>query len=122
MALVLIIDDSNFTRNQLVKGLAGEGHTIGQAANGKQGLEIIKSQKPDCVVTDLLMPVMDGQTLLKHLQEDGIDIPVIVVTADIQDDTRKQCLQLGAVEVLNKPPKDGQLKNAVQKALKRGKA
>jgi CheY-like chemotaxis protein len=118
VAFILIIDDSKFTRNQLIKGLAGEGYKIMEATNGKEGLDIIKSQKPECVVSDLLMPVMDGQTLLKHLKEDGIKIPVIVVTADIQEDTKEQCLQLGALEVLNKPPKEGQLKNAIQKALK----
>ena len=118
MAFILLIDDSRFTRNQLIKGLAGQGHRIVEAKNGKEGLEIIKSQKPECVVTDLLMPEMDGQTLLKHLKEDGVDIPVIVVTADIQEDTKERCLQLGAVEVLNKPPKEGQLKDAIQRAIK----
>ncbi len=118
MAFVLLIDDSKFTRNQLIRGLAGEGHRIVEAKNGKEGLELIRSQKPDCVVSDLLMPEMDGQTLLRHLRKEGIRIPVIVVTADIQEDTKERCLQLGAVEVLNKPPKEGQLKDAIKSALK----
>ena len=118
MAFIILIDDSRFTRNQLIKGLAGEGHKIVEAVNGKEGLEIIKSQIPDCIITDLLMPEMDGLALLKHLKEDGIDIPAIVMTADIQEDTKKRCMQLGAMEVLNKPPKEGQLREAIRKVLK----
>lgn len=117
MAFILIIDDSRFTRNQLIRGLAGHEHKIVEANNGKEGLNIIKTQKPECVVTDLLMPEMDGQTLLQHLREEGIDVPVIVVTADIQEDTKERCRQLGAFEVLNKPPKEGHLNDAIRRAL-----
>ncbi len=118
MTRILLIDDSKFTRSQLIKGLAGEGYSIIEAENGKEGLKILQSQHFECIITDLLMPEMDGQTLLRHLKESASDIPVVVVTADIQEDTKAMCLKLGAVEVLNKPPKEGTLKEAIQKALK----
>ena len=117
MAILLIVDDSKFTRNQIVKTLAEEGYEIWEAENGQRALELIKTQKPDCIITDLLMPVMDGATLIKRLKDENLEIPAIVITADIQEDTKKMCMTLGAREVINKPPKEGQLKKAVQNAL-----
>jgi len=63
------------------------------------------------------MPGTDGMDVLRHLHSLGVNIPIIVLTADIQEDTRKQCLELGAVDVLNKPPKKHTLLMAISKAI-----
>jgi CheY-like chemotaxis protein len=63
------------------------------------------------------MPGMDGFEVLGTLNEQGNDIPVIVLTADIQETARKKCIRMGAFDFLNKPPNDDELNAAVEKAL-----
>ncbi len=109
MAKVLVIDDSLFQRRSIRKILQVDGYDILEAANGHQGLEMIVASPPDCIILDILMPDMNGLTFLKILQDQGIKIPVIVLTADIQETTYKECLKLGAKEVVHKPllPSEG---------------
>ncbi len=120
MALVLVIDDSAYTRNLMSKALAKDGHQIIQASDGAQGLHVVCTQNPQCVILDLIMPQIDGFKILKALQEKDARLPVIVVTADIQDAVRQQCMDLGATAFLNKPVKEEELRNMVGTVL-RGK-
>ncbi len=117
MALVLIIDDSTFARNQIGKILKAAGHSVIEADNGLTGLAALKRQKPDCILTDMLMPVMDGLKFLRALREEKVEVPAIVLTADVQLTTRDESLALGAFDVLNKPPRTETLLGAVEKAL-----
>lgn len=117
MAKVLVIDDSNFQRQWLVKAIKRMGHETTEAENGLVGLERILVDQPECIVSDLLMPEMDGIQLMENLAEQNNKIPVIIVTADIQTGTRQQCQDLGARAVLNKPFKDSDLKAAIAVCL-----
>ena len=117
MSRVLITDDSQLTRRILRAILEAAGHEVMEASNGNIALELIAQDAPDCVLLDLLMPGMDGFEVLSTLNERGIDIPVIVLTADIQETARKKCIRMGAVDFLNKPPNDDELKAAMEKAL-----
>lgn len=122
MALILIVEDAWFSRRVLCKVLQGSGHQTLEASNGREGLEMALAHKPECMFLDLLMPEMDGFEVLKTLQEQGSQLPVIVLTADIQETTRQQCFELGAMAVLNKPVVPDQLREWIKKALssKRG--
>ncbi len=113
MVTVLIIDDSSFFRKRIRSMVAAQGHDTLEASDGRQGLEMITLHSPDCVLMDLLMPEMDGLELLEKLRENGSQIPVIVVTSDIQETTRAQCLELGAKTILNKPPKPAEICHAI---------
>ncbi len=117
MALILIIDDSSFTRKRLANMIKAEGYETLEASDGRQGLEMTAAHSPDCIVIDLIMPEMDGLELLEVLNNQGSKIPRIVVTADIQETVRKECLERGALAVLNKPPKQDELQNTLAKAL-----
>lgn len=117
MALVLIVEDAWFTRRVISKTLQASGHIILEAANGQEGIEKAITRLPDCILLDLLMPDMDGREVLKFLHAQGIQIPTIVITADIQESSRRQCLELGAIEVLSKPPQTEMLNHALEKAL-----
>ena len=110
MAKVLIIDDSVFQRRSIRKILNVDGHDIQEAANGRQGLEVLAAFTPDCILLDILMPDMNGLGFLKALQQQGTTVPVVVLTADIQDTTCQECLKLGAKEVIHKPllPAEGE--------------
>lgn len=117
MALILIIDDSSFTRKRIASMIKAEGHETLEASDGRQGLEMTATHSPDCIVIDLIMPEMDGLELLEVLHNQGWKIPRIVVTADIQESVRQQCLERGALAVLNKPPRKDELQNTLAKAI-----
>ncbi len=109
MAKILIVDDSLFMRMQLKEILQNAGHQVVEAGGGEEGLKLAAGQSPDAIILDLLMPGLDGVAVLRKLREQGIQTPVIVHTADIQDSTRQQCLELGARAFLNKPPRPDEL-------------
>jgi twitching motility two-component system response regulator PilH len=104
MLKVLLIDDSRFTRKNVSEYLATKGYKIVEAENGISGLDVIEAQKLDLIITDLLMPEMDGYIFLEELSNRNIHIPVIVMTADIQETTKKRVMDLGAFAIINKPP------------------
>jgi twitching motility two-component system response regulator PilH len=103
VATILIIDDSRFTRSNIAKTLRNNNYEVLEADNGVMGLDMIITHNPDFVITDLLMPEMDGFELLENLRCKGIAVPVIVMSADIQETTRRRILELGAKTLLNKP-------------------
>ncbi|MDP8218082.1 MAG: response regulator [Candidatus Theseobacter exili] len=102
MTKILIVDDSAFQRTHLSDILKKDGYELLEASKGKEALRIIKTQSPDCVLLDLIMPE-SGIEVLEAMQEQDLKIPVIVVTADIQETTRQKCLELGAAGFINKP-------------------
>ncbi|MGD1713649.1 response regulator [Dapis sp. BLCC M172] len=117
MALILITDDAAFARRMVKKALKEDNHEMLEAGNGNECLEMVATHSPDCILLDLLMPELDGFGVLKKLQEQGSNIPVIVLSADIQDAARTQCEELGAFTMLQKPPKPPEIKEAISQAL-----
>lgn len=117
MGLILITDDAAFSRRMIRKAVQEGGHEAIEAGNGLECLEMLANNSPDCIISDLLMPEMDGFSLLQALRDQGVKIPVIVLSADIQDSARQQCESLGAFMMLKKPPKAPEIIDALQKAL-----
>jgi len=120
MTLILIIDDAAFSRRMIRKCLQADSYEILEAATGQEGLEAAIAQHPDCILTDLLMPDMDGLEMLKVLQAKKIMIPVVIISADIQDGTRNRGFALGAKAFINKPPKEEELRKTVRQVLDQG--
>jgi CheY-like chemotaxis protein len=116
MAKILVVDDSRLSRRFLTGPLRQAGHEVIEADNGEVGLELYREHQPECVFTDLLMPVMDGPTLLARLREIS-DVPVIVVTADIQQTSRDKCEAHHISAFLNKPFKADDALAALDEAL-----
>lgn len=117
MAKILVIDDAKFTRFMLINVLQKDGHTILEAGDGQEGMERILAENPDLVITDLLMPVMDGIQLLAAMKKKKLTTPVIVMTSNIQESVRQQCLTAGARAFANKPPNPDELLRLVQGIL-----
>ncbi|MDA8432972.1 MAG: response regulator [Nitrospiraceae bacterium] len=117
MARILVIEDSAFMRNKIVTILERDGHDIVEADDGIKGLQTALERTPDCILLDLIMPGMDGVKLLRTLRERGAKSPVVVVTADIQESTIRQCRELGAAAVVNKPPSEEELLETVRRVL-----
>lgn len=117
MKKVLICDDSEFTRKRIKDIINSENYKITEATDGEEALEKIENDAPDIVILDLLMPKKTGVEVLKKLKEDNNTIPVIVLSADIQESTKSECLELGVYDFLNKPPAKNDLVNSMKNAL-----
>ena len=118
MPSVLIADDSRTVRKSLASKLQTEGYSVSEAKDGFKAIEMIEAHEPDCVILDLLMPGMSGMEVLEKLKDENIKIPVVVLSADIQNTTREKCMELGAVDFINKPLRDtGKIIGAIQAAL-----
>ena len=103
MAKVLVVDDSKLSRTMHALAVRELGHEVIEADNGETALELFEKELPDLVVTDLLMPRMSGNELLARLRERNFDVPIVVVSADIQQSSRQLCQHLGARAFFNKP-------------------
>jgi two-component system, chemotaxis family, chemotaxis protein CheY len=119
MSKILIIDDSAFQRKVISTFLTEGGHVALQAAGGTEGMDLLMKENPDLILLDMLMPDITGTDLLKKIRDSRISIPVVVVSADIQEATRSQCFALGAADFINKPVDKGQLLESVSRVLKK---
>lgn len=101
---VLVVEDDPNMRNYICNELSDEYNTV-TAANGEDALEIIRSRRIDLVISDIMMPVMDGCQLCNEIKSstDYSHIPVILLTAAIGVDTRLETLQVGADGYIEKP-------------------
>ncbi|MCE9644002.1 response regulator [Candidatus Parcubacteria bacterium] len=79
---ILIVEDDDNIRDLVVIALTPKGHTLLQAKNGAEGVELALANHPDLILLDLMMPVMDGMTAFKKIREDawGKNVPVIIMT------------------------------------------
>jgi two-component system, chemotaxis family, chemotaxis protein CheY len=117
MARVLLVDDSIYQRIKIRKFLEAAGHEVIEGKDGEEGLNLAESRAPDCMLLDLLMPKVSGMEVLRELHEKQLTLPVIIQTSDIQEQTRQECLALGAVAFLNKPSRDEDVLAAIAQAL-----
>ncbi|MGL1891107.1 MAG: response regulator [Spirochaetaceae bacterium] len=104
---VLIVDDSQFVRKILLKSLSeifsDKNPVFKDANNGEVALELIQKNSFDLAFFDLTMPIMDGFQLLKELKKQKIKLPVIVLSADVQEFTADMVNELGVLGFMNKP-------------------
>jgi len=101
---VLICDDSSFARKQMARALpAGMAGALSFATDGRDALEIVHRDKPDLMLLDLNMPVMDGYQVLAALQAEHSPVQVVVVSGDIQPEAQKRVKKLGAIGFIKKP-------------------
>jgi signal transduction histidine kinase/HPt (histidine-containing phosphotransfer) domain-containing protein len=106
---VLVVDDVADNRNLLQLMLADD-FRVTVAEDGQEALDIIATDRPDLLLLDLMMPVLDGFGVLAYLQKHAAPfLPVIVLTASTERDSRLRALRAGAHEFLNKPVDDEEL-------------
>jgi len=117
LAKILIVDDSATSRS-IAARLIGENHELFEAATGRAALDLISANGFDLVLLDLLMPDMSGFDVLSQLASGGSVIPVIVVTADIQNTTKARAKALGAALLIHKPLSREVLLEAIETALR----
>lgn len=102
---LLIVDDDQMNRDMLAQRLKRDGYTVSMAENGRQALELAKTQKFDLILLDILMPEMNGYQVLEHLKgnKEVRHIPVIMISALDEIDSVVQCIEIGAEDYLAKP-------------------
>ncbi len=103
-ANVLICDDSNLARKQVLRSLPENlSSNVQLAKNGEEALTILRRQEIDVLFLDLTMPVIDGLGVLQAMKDESIELPVFVISADIQPEMQSRVLDLGAKAFLRKP-------------------
>ena len=114
---ILIIDDEVLTLNNLKRALAKEGYEILLADSGETGLEAFKKHHPNLVLLDVMLPGIDGITVLKNIKETDAQTVVIMITAYEILEKAVEAMKLGAYDYLLKPFKINDLKTTVTRAL-----
>ena len=104
MIPLLVCDDSNMARKQLIRALPAEWPvTLSQASNGEEALVLIRQGQGQVMLLDLTMPVLDGYQTLAALRAEGLSSKVIVVSGDVQDEAVRRVRELGALAFIKKP-------------------
>ena len=104
MATILVIDDQESIRALLRDALEGDGHEVLEAANGRLGLELYRKRSADLIITDILMPEMNGLELMLELTRSFLNVKVIVMTGDLAGMGRlDKAKLLGACQTFQKP-------------------
>ena len=104
MQKLVVVDDDADTLEVFTMYLSLKGFNVaGQGTNGKEAVDLFKKHKPDVVLMDVMMPEFDGFYGLHHIKQLNPEAKVIMVTADLTDETFKRLHSLGATEILYKP-------------------
>lgn len=121
MSKVLVIEDNANLAFGLTRSLESEGYDVESAEDGLRGYELAQTGSPDLVVLDLMLPGMDGYTILKKLRADGKDVPVLILTARGEEADKVFGFRLGADDYVTKPFSLSELLARVQAILRRAK-
>lgn len=100
---ILLVEDSERLQRSLMAGLQKSGFAVDQAFDGKQALAFIASNEYEVIILDLMLPEIDGLTVLAKIRKDGIDTNVLILSANDQTGDRIKGLDLGADDYLVKP-------------------
>ncbi|MDX8448724.1 response regulator transcription factor [Mesorhizobium captivum] len=100
---ILVVDDEPPIRKLLRVGLGSQGYTVSEAPNAKAAIELIEMQPPDLILLDLGLPGMSGLELLGKWRNDGLDIPVVILSSRTDEAGIVQALELGADDYVTKP-------------------
>ncbi|MFC9707537.1 response regulator transcription factor [Paenibacillus sp. JNUCC31] len=100
---IMIVDDDEKIVSMLRRGLAFEGYEVQTASNGAEGLSKLMDKEPDVVILDVMMPQIDGFEVCRRLREAGSKVPVLMLTAKDEVQSRVTGLDTGADDYLVKP-------------------
>ncbi len=121
-ARVLVVDDDPELVQVISLNLELDGYEVLKAYNGIEALKMVREDKPDCILLDIMMPIMDGWEVLNQMRENPatMEIPVIIVTARTSDIDKIKGYGGGAQEYITKPFNPLKLKYVIEKALQPG--
>ena len=118
---ILVVDDEALLVKGIRFNLKGDGYDVITGSNGQEAVELTKSENPDLVVLDVMMPVMDGLTACSRIREFS-DVPIILLTAKVDDMDKLMGFDHGADDYLTKPFNILELKARIRALLRRSGA
>jgi two-component system response regulator (stage 0 sporulation protein F) len=99
---ILVVDDEADFRQLMIFWLESKGYSIISAADGKKAVRLVKRENPDVVLLDIRMPIMDGVEVLKRIRKFNKDLPVILISAYVNDPRAREALAYGISGVFYK--------------------
>lgn len=119
-SLVLVADDDPFNLRLLQELCEGAGYRVATAADGSDVLDVVARERPDLILLDVAMPVLDGFEVLRILKSDAdlADIPVVLVTAAGDEESRSRGIELGAEDYVTKPYRVFEIQQRIRNALR----
>lgn len=101
---IVVADDDRMFRKAAETTLRRQGYAVTTASDGEEALQLIRAERPDIIVLDLIMPKLQGFDVLQVLKQDSLTaaIPVIVLSSLTQEQDKQEALDLGAVAYFNK--------------------
>ena len=116
---ILVVEDDAEIREGVAIYLKNQGYTVHGAANGAQGLELARQLPIHLAVVDVMMPVMDGITMVMKLRDEGCEFPVIMLSAKSEDIDKITGLNIGADDYVTKPFSVKELAARVRAVIRR---
>lgn len=114
---ILVAEDNDFVRMQIVKYLQDDGHKVVEAANGNEAIEHVKQHKVSLCIVDVRMEPVDGFGFIRAVQGFKLDVPCILVTGDNNPDLLNKAGELKVSAMLTKPVQKDRLLKAVERTL-----
>lgn len=115
---ILIIEDDEHIQLGLKKAFENEGYNVTQAFDGEDGAYLVKEVQPDLIILDIMMPFMNGFEVISELRTEGIDIPILVLSARTETQDKIRGFKLGADDYIEKPFSLEELLARVERRLK----
>jgi two-component system, cell cycle response regulator DivK len=121
MATILLVEDNEASRDALARRLERRGYQVLLAVNGQQAVSVGRTAKPDLILMDLGLPIIDGWEATRQLKADAAsrDIPIIVLSAHAMTNDRELALAAGGNEFDTKPVRFQQLLGKIESLLAR---
>jgi CheY-like chemotaxis protein len=119
MAKVLLVEDNEMNRDMLSRRLIRRGFEVVFALNGKEGVELARSEKPDIILMDMSLPIMDGWEATRRVKADDVTrtVPVIGLTAHAMAGDREKAIEAGCDDYDTKPVEIERLIGKIEKLL-----
>jgi DNA-binding response OmpR family regulator len=121
MSRILIIEDEPALLRALADSFRFESYEVLTAQDGEMGLRLVKDKKPDLLILDLMLPRMSGYDVCRRLRAEGVEIPILMLTARGEEADRVVGLDLGADDYVTKPFSVRELGARVRALLRRAK-
>jgi len=113
---ILYVDDNHFIREEAVEYLSLIYNNVMEASNGQEALEIYTQEKPDIIITDIEMPIMNGLQMVKAIRRQDKKIPIIIVTAFLDTAYLLEAIELHLIKYIVKPISNYKLDTALELA------
>ena len=119
MAKVLLVEDNEINRDILFRRLSRRGYVVVFAVDGQQGVEMARSEKPDIILMDMSLPIIDGWEATRRVKSDNAirDVPVIGLTAHAMTGDREKALEAGCDDYDTKPVEFDRLISKIEQLL-----